>query len=389
MKTKICDFLVIGGGISGVSTASELTSYGSVVLLERESTLAYHTTGRSAATLMESYGNELIRKLTCSSRDTFQYPPEDRDSQPLSTNLGALIVGDDARESLLRSRFQVVKRQVPSAILLDARQIREVAPLLAAGRWIGGIYEPNALHLDVPAIHKSYTRALLRKGGTIRENAEVVSASHAGAAWTVRLRNGDALQAGIIVNAAGAWADETAAACGSRPIGLQALRRTVAIVECDQDMAFKPYVGTIDEQIFFKPDARGLLVSPADETPDHPRDAVPEEADIALLMQRLESATTLRRPAILHRWAGLRVFVPDRSPVIGYDPQAEGFFWCAALGGYGIQIAPTMGRLCARMITRSALSHDLADIPLDEIAPERFSRGTHAMSALAAVAELK
>jgi D-arginine dehydrogenase len=212
---------------------------------------------------------------------------------------------------------------------------------------------------------------LRQRGGQIHTEREIVSAKRQDGQWEVRLSDGSTLWCLHIINAAGAWADEVAQRCGSKALDIQALQRTVVVVNPGCDVSHIPYVGTVDEQIFMKPDVGRLMVSPCDETPSVPCDTLPDELGVAIAMDRLEQATTLRPQRVLNRWAGLRVFVPDRSPLIGPDPHQPGLHWCAALGGYGIQTAPAVGALCAAQVTGTALSAEMAQLPVKLAAPER------------------
>lgn len=384
--TQSVDFLVVGGGIAGIAVASELARHGSVLVLERERSLAYHTTGRSAAISMESYGNALIRRLTCASRAFFEAPPSELTGDALSAPRGALILGDEAHWGKLQARYAAVKQHVPSASWVERRDVAELAPFMGQ-QWIAGIYEPSAFDLDVHAIHSAFLRGLRLRGGQVRTDTEVVTAQRRGGAWDVQLADGSRIAAGTVVNAAGAWADDVARRCGATPLGIQPLLRTVVVVDPERDVTHCPYIGTVDEQLFIKPDVGRLMVSPCDETPAEPHDALPDELGVAIAMDRLESATTLRPKRIMNRWAGLRVFVPDRSPIVGPDAGADGFVWCAALGGYGIQTAPAMARLCAALATGAGVPADLAGIEVADVAPGRVA-GLAAQH-LTAVAELE
>jgi D-arginine dehydrogenase len=380
------DFLVVGGGIAGVAVGSELARHGSVLLIDRESSLSYHTTGRSAAISMESYGNALIRQLTCASRGFFENPPSELTDHELSSPRGALIVGDDVHWGKLNARYQAVVQQVPSAQWLDRKAVAEMAPFLGE-QWIAGIHEPSAFDLDVHAIHGAFLRGIRLRGGLVRTEAEIAHARRSGSAWIVKLMNGDTVQAGTIINASGAWADVVAERCGATRLGIQPLLRTVVVVDPERDVTRCPYIGTVDEQLFIKPDVGRLMVSPCDETPSEPCDALPDELGVAIAMDRLENATTLRPKRVLNRWAGLRIFVPDRSPLIGADPAQESFIWCAALGGYGIQTAPAMARLCAALAMHQPVPADLQGIHTEDTAPLRVVG--KARQDVVAVAELK
>lgn len=384
--TQSFDFLVVGGGIAGIAAASELARHGSVLVLEREQSLAYHTTGRSAAISMESYGNALIRRLTCASRAFFEEPPAELTGDALSAPRGALILGDEAHWGKLQARYAAVKQHVPSAAWVERRDIAALAPFMGQ-QWIAGIHEPSAFDLDVHAIHSAFLRGLRLRGGQVRTSTEIVAARREGTAWDVRLADGSHVAAGTIVNAGGAWADVVAQRCGATPLGIQPLLRTVVVIDPQCEVTDCPYIGTVDEQLFIKPDVGRLMVSPCDETPAEPHDALPDELGVAIAMDRLERATTLRPQRIMNRWAGLRVFVPDRSPIVGAAPGEDGFVWCAALGGYGIQTAPAMARLCAALATGSGVPADLAGIDAADVAPGRVLG--MAAQAVTAVAELE
>jgi D-arginine dehydrogenase len=128
------------------------------------------------------------------------------------------------------------------------------------------------------------------------------------------------------------------------------------------------------EQYYLKPEAGKLMLSPCDEELATPGDAQADELTIAIAVDRIEQATTLQVRRVSHSWAGLRSFVPDRSPVVGYDPMQPDFFWLAALGGYGIQTAPALSRLAANLLTGGPIDPDLETLDpyTDEMSPRRF-----------------
>lgn len=384
------DFIVVGGGIAGVSAAYELAAHGSVCLLEQEQQLAYHTTGRSAAISMESYGNQQIRSLTCASRGFFENPPEGLAEHPLWSPRGALIVAQAQRVDKLAARFTAVLGQVPTAKFLDDQQVLELVPYLAEGAWSAGIYEPSAFDLDVHGIHCAYLGGLRVRGGVVKREAEVVRGEHRNDHWTLHTADGQRLEASIVVNAAGAWADEFAQRCGVPKVGVRPLRRTVLAVDPQCDVHHTPYLGTVDEDIFIKPEAGRLIVSPCDENPSLPCDALPDELDLAITMDRLQSTTRLRPRSIINKWAGLRTFVADRSPVLGQDPQHESFIWLAALGGYGIQAAPAIARLCSHAALGIAMPTDLAALQLNyqHFSPARCRDEAFSSLAVKQVADL-
>ncbi len=345
------DFIVIGGGIAGASIAHWLAPHGSVVLLEREEQPGYHSTGRSAALFMESYGPPQVRALTLASRAFFEQPPAGFSDHPVLSPRGAMIVAAPDQSARLDEHWEVLKATSPTARRLSASQARALVPVLRADRLLGAVHEPDAADMDVHAIHQGYLRGMRQAGGRLVCNAEVAALQRDGNHWHVRC--GDAIyEAPIVVNAAGAWADRVARLAGVKPLGIEPRRRSAFIFAppAGLDCARWPMTVGATEDWYFKPDAGMLLGSPANADPVDPHDVQPEELDIALAIHRIEENTTLtiRRPTRI--WAGLRSFAPDGDLVAGFDDQALGFFWVAGQGGYGIQTSPAMGEVSAALV---------------------------------------
>ena len=352
------DIVVIGAGMAGASAAWRLAQRFDVLLLEREDQPGYHTTGRSAALYTQAYGNAAIRALTVASEPFFRSPPSGFAATPLLTPRGAMLFGRADQTEALEAALRAGRRFVPDMKALDGAEAHRLIPALRPDYVAGAVYEAGAADIDVHALHRGFLRGL-----ALRRNAEVTGLDRAGDGWRVRLAD-ETLEARIVVNAAGAWADEIAAMAGVEPIGLVPKRRTAftfAAEAGDWPMAID-----VDEQFYFKPESGRVLGSPADETPSPPCDAQPEELDVAIAVDRIERAThfTIRR--LEQRWAGLRSFVADRTPVAGFDTDAEGFFWCAGQGGYGIQTAPAMGEAVAALVAGEGLPARVRELGLDE-----------------------
>jgi D-arginine dehydrogenase len=357
------DFLIVGSGIAGAGAAYELADGARVLLLEREDAHGYHTTGRSAALYSEVYGNPLIRGLTRASRAFFEAPPEGFAAHPLLNARPCLYVGRpdqaDALAALLAAE--------PAALTpIGREEALALVPVLRPGYVGAGALETGAMDADVEAIHQGFLRGAKARGADIRLASEVVAiapiADGAAGGWSVRTASGEVFEAAVVVNAAGAWADRVAGLAGAGPIGLTPMRRTAVIVDAPPgvDVRAWPMVIDVDEEFYFKPDAGRLLASPADETPTEPHDAWAEEMDIAICIERVQTAADIPVQRIVRSWAGLRSFVADRSPAIGFDAQAPGFFWLAGQGGYGVQTAPAAARAAAALARRQALPADIA-----------------------------
>lgn len=373
--TDTVDFLIIGGGIAAASVGYWLAPHGRVLLLERESQPGYHSTGRSAALFMESYGTPQVRALTMASRAFLQAPPDGFSEHPVLSPRGAMMVATHNQDELLAEHWNVLRAMTPHGHLLDTIQACTLVPALRPERVLGAVYEPDAADMDVHAIHQGYLRGLRRAGGRVVCDAEVGALERIGDVWRVQA-GGVTCEAPVVLNAAGAWADVVAARAGVQPIGLQPCRRSAFIFAPPEgvDTAAWPMTAGLDEGWYFKPDAGMLLGSPANADPVEPQDVQPEELDIALAMHRIEAMTTLtvRRPT--RTWAGLRSFVADGDLVGGFDADAPGFFWVAAQGGYGIQTSAAMGEACAALARGLPIPQRIADFGLTAhmLSPKRL-----------------
>jgi D-arginine dehydrogenase len=378
------DFLIVGGGIAAASVAHWLAPHARVLMLERESQPGYHSTGRSAALFMESYGTPQVRALTLASRAFFEDPPAGFAEHPLLSPRGALMVASPGQEAELEEHFNVLCSITPHARRLDAAQACAMVPVLRPERVAGAVYESDASDMDVHAIHQGYLRAVRRSGGRVVCNAEVTALRREDGLWRVQA-GGESYEAPVVINAAGAWCDQVARLAGVPTLGLQPRRRSAFIFAppAGMDPAPWPMAIGVDESWYFKPDAGMLLASPANADPVEPQDIQPEELDIAMAIHRIEEMTTLtiRRPA--RTWAGLRSFVADGDLVGGFDPGAEGFFWVAAQGGYGIQTSAAMGEACAALARGLPLPQRIAGFGLTEamLSPARLRQAAPALAA--------
>ncbi len=374
------DVLVVGGGMAGASVAHALVSHGaSVLLAEAEPVLAQHTTGRSAAMFLETYGPEQTRRLTAASRGTFERAPGlDRS---LLTRRGFLFVGGAGRAAQIVAEARRSQELAPEVELLDRQGIQRLCPVLRPEHASVAVWDPQAADIDVSALHQAYIAGLRQRGGLVRTSAPVTAVLARGPGWLVTL-GGEQVAASRIVNAAGAWADELARLAEVPPVGLTPMRRTAFTVPTPPDLDPRqvrkwPLVHDEGEGWYFKPEGDGLLCSLAEEEPSPPADVRAREIDVALAMERLSTSTTLTLRTVNSTWAGLRTFAPDRELVLGPDPAAPSFSWFAGLGGVGIQTAPAAGALVAALTLEADPPPSLSGAPLDvaALSPRRFLAG--------------
>jgi D-arginine dehydrogenase len=370
------DFIVIGAGMAGSSAAYELSAASRVLVLEQEERPGYHTTGRSAALYAETYGNRTVRGLTTAGKAFYLDPPAGFTEHPLLRPRGVMLIGRADQEANL-GRFLAEVAGLRSNIRrIDLAEAHRRSPVLRAEYLAGAILDPDAMDIEVHGLHQGYLRGLKARGGQLVTDAGVSALERQGGTWLVHTKAGE-FRAPVIVDAGGAWCDEIAVMAGVQPVGLVPKRRTAILFQppAGVDPREWPSVIDVDEEFYFRPDAGRIMASPADETPMPPCDVQPDELDIAILIDRLEKVANLPVLRIENRWAGLRTFARDKTPVIGYDPKVEGFFWLAGQGGYGIQTAPGISRLVAALARHRRVPEDMADLGVTELAlsPDRFA----------------
>ncbi len=375
MTPKTADIVVIGAGIAGASAAAELAKTRKVIVLEREAFPGMHSTGRSAALFSEIYGSGPVRALSRASRQFLYSPPQGFADAPIVRPRGALHIASSAQMAKLDA-FCALPDVAPAISRLTAAEARAQCSVLRKDYVTGAAIETGSADVDVDVLHQGWLRQLKARGGELIVNAEVVGLSPEGTAWRVETPDAQ-IEAKVVINAAGAWADVIAQLAGVGTVALQPNRRTALIISAPEESNSDewPMVIDVDEQFYFRPDAGALLLSPGDETPTDPCDAQPEEWDIATAIDRVQMATTLEIKRVRRSWAGLRSFVADRSPVVGYAPDAPGFFWLAGQGGYGIQTAPAMGKLACALVLGEPVPDDLLrfGVKAHDLRPNRFT----------------
>lgn len=354
--TTIADILVIGGGIAGISAAAELAREAQVVVLEREDQLGYHATGRSAAIYIRNYGNSTLRALNALS---FAPLAGALLGESVLSPRGELLVANtdemDAFEGYLESAKDIER--------LTPREAQDLVPVLRPDRLAAAAIEREAQDIDVDRLLQGCAQMLRNRRGRIHTGCPVHAITRGAGVWQVETAKGELFEAPILVNAAGAWADQVAGLAGIDPIGLQPMRRSAVIMSLPSNVTGHqnwPLFGSVAETWYAKPDPAGLMISPADEDPVAPQDAWPDDMVIAEGLFRFSEMVDvpIKRPT--HSWAGLRSFVADRTPVVGFAPEHQGFFWLAGQGGYGVQTAPALAQITLDLCVRGGKDTDQA-----------------------------
>ena len=363
------DVAIVGAGIAGASLAAELAPRMHVLLLEAEDAPGYHATGRSAAFWSESYGGPLVQPLTTASGPWLRAPPPRFGSRSFLSARGALHLGrDDDASALADLQAAFAQSGVPLHPV-------DPATILSGLRreWTRGLLEPSCADIDVARLHAAYLKAARISGAALWTSAAFLSARRFADHWQIETRAGS-VTAGLLVNAAGAWADHVAISAGLMPIGITPYRRTIAQLRITPPVEHDlPLIIDVSGGFYFKPEAGGRLwLSPHDETADTAGDVAAEEIDVATAIDRFQSVVDWQVAALEHRWAGLRSFAPDRLPVYGFDAREPRFFWCVGQGGYGIQTAPAAAQLCGHLISPGMTAPPPGVLPV-HFDPGRFA----------------
>ncbi|SPJ30965.1 NAD(P)/FAD-dependent oxidoreductase [Falsiruegeria mediterranea] len=376
--SEVHDIAIIGGGITGAALAYFLQGRRSVVLLEQESALGFHSTGRSAAEFTRRFHSPEVGQLTQASAGFMMTPLPGFAEIDLLRPRGNLLIADAEKADHLRAVYDHecanAPKDTPPVEFLSVDQAMEKVPFLDPGWVNAAFYDPDCWDVEVETLLQGYVRGAKAQGAEFQQRATVTGATRENGHWVIETSAGE-MCAKTVVNASGGWADPLAKIFGANALGIIPHRRTAISVKVPgHELTHIPEVNEIDELFYFKPDAGQLMVSPADETPVDPHDAWPEELDVAYAAHYLGECTTLEVTHVAHSWAGLRTFAPDRLPVIGFSEQVEGLFWLAGVGGYGIQTSPAVGQIAAALLSEAPLPHPVADFDPRLFSPSRLER---------------
>lgn len=359
------DVIIIGGGIGGASLGAEIAAKRRTLIIEAEEQCGYHSTGRSAAFWLESYGGPTVAVLSSASRAFLDRPPAEFAEHGFLRTRGDLHLSRDSWP------------EIPAGIASRKVERAELEQMLPGVRpeWRFAILEPGCADIDVAALHSAFLRKFRREGGAIATRARLESADWQDGQWSVRLENSETLSTPILVDAAGAWADTVAERCGARPLGIAPKRRTLVQLRIGRSgLRDLPLVDDDQGTFYFKGEGdNSIWLSPHDEIPTDPCDAAPEEIDVATAIDRFEQVVDWPVERVERSWAGLRSFASDRLPVYGFDPDAPGLFWCAGQGGFGIQTSPAAAKLAASVLLGEAPEPSVAHIDAALFSPRRFS----------------
>ena len=370
------DFVIIGGGISGAAAAYFLSPLGSVALLEQEEQFGAHSSGRTAGQFTVGITADRMRAMAGASRSFFVAPPEGFAETPLVERRGSLTVGRAEQKAALDRLDERVRTAGGTSEMVDRDGALALFPALRPDHVDLGVYEVDALDIDVHVLLQGYLKGARQNGAVLATGNGIRGISHRGGEWHVETGE-ESYHAPVLVNAAGGWTDAIAALAGQRPVGIQPYRRTAFTFSLLPDGlgADWPHVTTADYTWYIKPEAGCFMGSPADAVAVEPGEMYPDYIDVAQGIHNIEQDTTLTITRPLSSWAGMRSFVPDRNPVCGVRAEAPGFIWMTGQGGCGVLTSPAMGQAVAAIAQNAALPDGLAALGLTtaSLSPERES----------------
>ena len=362
--TRHFDFIVIGAGVAGLSAGYFLSKSSSVAILERESHAGMHSSGRSAAVFIESYENYTVSDLTLDSKDFFLDPPNGFSDNALMRRRGGLSLVGEGEERLAEEFLAFWSDRCPSLTIIDKDDALSQVPLLKSGAFVHGIFDPELYDIDVNEVMAGFSKSIRKKKGEVFFDFSIEKFGFDEKRWLVDGAK-QSVTGSIIINAAGAWANEIASLGEIDRCPIVPCRRTALTVQSDDGSKSWPMVHTLSKGLYFKPEAGDLLISPQDETEFAAVDAFPDEIDVATAIDRFESVCSHPVRSVKRAWAGLRTLAPDRVPVIGPSSSNPHFIWLAGQGGFGVQTAPAIGKIIADFLL------DAKEIPADTRA-DRF-----------------
>ncbi|WP_045730948.1 NAD(P)/FAD-dependent oxidoreductase [Pseudarthrobacter chlorophenolicus] len=334
------DVLIVGGGIAGLSLASALAGKCNVALVEAEQELAYHTSSRSARQLIPSYGPPVVQELTARTLELMAA----RDAElpePVLTPRSFMLIGT---EEQVQAEASGSMRPITHAEAL------QLCPALVPESFAAAGLDDGSFGSNAPLLLEDHRRRAVEAGADIITGARVHSAQQLGSGWQVGA-GAEGFEARVLVNAAGAWADELAVISGVEKLGLQPYRRTAAIAAVERPLPEgSPMVAAADNSFYFRREGDDVLISPSEHVPSGPEDARPRPGDVERLVERLNAVTTLGITGVRKAWTGLRTEAADGVPVAGFDAEAPGFYWLAGQGGYGFQTSAAIAELAAGQI---------------------------------------
>lgn len=348
------DAIIVGAGLAGLSLAAQLPRSWRVLLLEQGAQHGAEASAQNAAMLRTMGEDPYERALSCRTEDRLADPPERWSTWALSRRTGALLGLVRDPHHLHDAAAHLRARGLP---VQDCDRPEELAPALRGSPLRQAWYLPSARVVDPHALMEALRADLVDRGGELRCHSPVTGLDIVGGRIRGLHTPQQSLSTARVVLAAGAWCAQLARRAGlERPLIplRRSLVQTAAHALSSPD---HPWVWLDDVGVYARPEAGGWLGSDCDESVDWPE---PGPGSLGPLepeprarwmhkLQRYLPALAEVRPS--GGWSGLRTFAPDRRPYLGADPDVEGLWWAAGLGGSGVSCSLAAGEALAAWMT--------------------------------------
>jgi D-arginine dehydrogenase len=347
------DYVIIGAGFAGASTAYHLTrrDAGSILILEKEAIPGFHSSGRNAAMLRQCVPDLALDELTRESANFLRNLPADWPEPVQFKQNGSLLLGTGEGWDKLQQDASVGLSVGIEMELWTPEQAKRRVPLLRDAEFDGAAWCSTDGIIDIHALLSGYLRAATAHGAKVRYGAEVRAIERHDGVFEISTES-DSVQARVVVNASGAWANPLAELAGGAPLPLHPCRRHL-FVSGPLSWVDKgwPFVWDVTHGIYFRPEGDGLLLCACDQEELPPGDPPMNGAVQELLAEKIQNyIPALGDVSISRGWAGFRTLASDGRFVIGWDSKLEGFFWVAGLGGHGMTTSAAVGRLAADLL---------------------------------------
>ncbi|SMQ71178.1 Glycine/D-amino acid oxidase [Plantibacter sp. VKM Ac-1784] len=365
---QTADIVIVGGGIAGVSLAAEIGDRARVVVLETEDALFRHTSSRSAQQVQPSYGPPAIRRLTATTLDLLRALDE-RAPDPVLSPRTLYVVGlDDS------SMVQRMADQGTGLRMTTPAEVEDAIPGVLPGLVREVAADDRASEVKVDVLLSRYAQRAQLAGVEFVSRAKLTAVARVGSSYRLNTTAGT-ITTPIIVNAAGAWADDVAVLAGSQPLGLTPLRRTVILAAPTRTPigAAWPMLYDAAGSVYFRPRGGDVLASPLEDEASVAENARPRRAVVEQTLARLNALTSFEVTTAREAWTGLRTVSPDDVPAVGFDGDVDGLFWLAGQGGYGIQTSAAISILAAAAILGAVSPLTMDDqSAFESMDPNRF-----------------
>ncbi len=364
------DFVIIGAGFAGASTAFHLARRGATkaLLLEQESIPGFHSSGRNAAMMRQCVPDPDLTRLTRDGAAFLRHLPSDWPEPVQFKQNGSLLLGSGEGWEKLKKDAAAGRTLGIEVVEWTPEQAKQHVAALKGAEFDGAIWCASDGIIDIHALLSGYLKSASSRGVEIRYGSRVKAIRAAGGGFEV-VTEREALKAGAVVNAAGAWANVVAKMAGAGAMPLRPCRRHLFVsppIEwVDPNW---PFVWDVSHDIYFRPEGEGLLLCACDQQELEPGDPPVDESVKELLAEKIDRfMPALSGVGIRKGWAGFRTLTPDGKFIVGWDGGLENFFWVAGLGGHGMTASPAVGALAADLLLGGR------DKASPAFSPERFA----------------